>query len=334
MFPRFLCNTFTILCCSTALVACGGDGAVSSETPAEFSVKGVKGTISGNNVAIDLTTVEACSEVKDLTLTVSAAGATVSPDPGTVHDFSHPVVFTLTASEGGEVVVYTVTVKAVDCDGAPSGSQPTAATAKPVKCQPEPAQSTGYSEVFKGCNSKNLPVYYDRTECVRDNSTGLIWEGKPTTGLRASGNTYNNFDNTGLLQVASRFSPLAGTIPARAPTPQEVDAADNSTGFKNRVNASGLCGFSDWRVPTRDELLSIRQAGSTTLIDFLWFPNTAWDGLYATSTQYGAQEDSAWVVQFYERGANNVDHQPRDGAIFHPTLGILELRQHSVRLVR
>ena len=37
---------------------------------------------------------------------------------------------------------------------------------------------------------------FAKEECVQDNNTGLIWEGKPTTGTRAASNTYTNYDAT------------------------------------------------------------------------------------------------------------------------------------------
>jgi hypothetical protein len=313
------------------LVACGGDG--SKEIPVEFSISGAKGRIQGNQVTIDLAQVESCSSLTNLSLVVDPMGNQITPDPSTVKDFSSPVTFTLT-SENGEKTDYVVTVVANPCAG---GTTPAQTTNKPppqTACLPEPAAASGYSLVFRGCDSNNLPTYYDKTECVRDNATGLMWEGKTTAGLRASENRYNNLDNAGLPQVSSRFSPFTGSIPARTPTQAEIEATDNSVGYQAQVNASNLCGYSDWRVPTRDELLSLRVPGSTTLIDFVWFPNTDWNGLYATSTQFGAQIDQAWVVQFYERGINRVDTIPRDGTIFHPTLGSLSFRNHAIRLVR
>ena len=51
----------------------------------------------------------------------------------------------------------------------------------------------------------------------------------------------------------------------------------NSIGYKNSVNTSALCGFTDWRMPTVDELVGIldrSQATSYPKIDSTWFPNT------------------------------------------------------------
>jgi hypothetical protein len=69
----------------------------------------VKGTISGQNVTIDLRSKEACSDLSNLVTGIQANGASISPDPRTPRDYSQPVVFTLTAPDGTKTV-FTVTV--------------------------------------------------------------------------------------------------------------------------------------------------------------------------------------------------------------------------------
>ena len=87
---------------------------------------------------------------------------------------------------------------------------------------------------------------YDKTECVQDNNTGLVWEGKtasPATS-RLGTSTYTNYDST------SSGQKLGGGNP----TQTEIDAITNSIGYKNSVNTSALCGYTDWRLPTKEEL--------------------------------------------------------------------------------
>ena len=125
--------------------------------------------------------------------------------------------------------------------------------------------------------------------------------------------------------------PLTIALPARAPTQTEIDAPDNAIGYQNNVNALKLCGASNWRMPTKDELQKLRLAGTTTQIDLDWFPNTNLDGYYATSTQFGAQVERSSVIQF---GAGVVDNWLRDGTVWDATKGALPIRENSVRLVR
>jgi hypothetical protein len=100
---------------------------------------------------------------------------------------------------------------------------------------------------------------YDKTECVKDNITGLIWEGKPfttnKTSKRDASNTYNYLDG-------------------------HVENVDT---YVEVVNADKLCGYGDWRLPTFTELLSlmnfsnVQDFGSLNengAIDTNWFPNT------------------------------------------------------------
>lgn len=69
--------------------------------------------------------------------------------------------------------------------------------------------------------------YYARTECLRDNVTGLIWETKTVTGTRAANNAYTNYGD--------------GRV-------------DDASAYVNTVNAIALCDQVDWRLPTAREL--------------------------------------------------------------------------------
>lgn len=294
-------------------------------------------TTSVQNVTIDLTSKETCSTLTSLVAKVALdEGVTISPNPAVARDYTSPVTFTVTESYGGKVS-YAVTVKGKSC--AASTTVPGASTLVPPACKPVVNGSTGYSLVFKACDAGNVATYYDETECVRDNATGLIWEGKTPFGLRAGDNKYNNLDSTSLLQIPANNVPSTTALAARVPTQAEIDAPDNSMGYKNNVNALKLCGAGNWRMPTKDELQGIRitsssaggTTGTTTQIDLTWFPNTNLSGYYATSTPFGTQAERSSIVQF---GAGTVDNWLRDGTVWDATRGALPLRENSVRLVR
>ena len=318
-----------------------------SVVASDFSINGVKGTgpltVTGSaqEVAVDMTSKETCSTLTSLVASVQLdEGVTISPNPAVARDYTSPVTFTVTEKYGAKVV-YNVTVKGKACAANSASTASTASTTTsgalftvPPTCTLATNGSTGYSLVFKACDASNVATYYDTNECVRDNATGLIWEGKTASGLRASQNKYNNLDSTSLLQVAANTVPLTAATPARSPTQAEIDAPDNSTGYTNNVNALSLCGSNKWRMPTKVELQSLRLPGATAQIDLDWFPNTNLNGYYGTSTQFGANQERSWVVRFYAEGSNMVDNLLRDGTVQHPTLGALPLREHSVRLVR
>lgn len=118
---------------------------------------------------------------------------------------------------------------------------------------------------------------FSKEECVKDNVTGLIWEGKTTEGLRAGTNTYSNRGDS--LQ-------------------------SDSGGYVAAVNAIGLCGYRDWRMPTLDELqslvdYSIPRPGPT--INAVWFPNTSANP-YWSSESSSSDPYAAWTVYFDDGG--------------------------------
>ena len=140
-------------------------------------------------------------------------------------------------------------------------------------------------------------------DCVLNNVTGLMWEVKTTDpvagGLRDWNKIYTNYDST---LSAQKFDGVSSV----APTQAEIDAPTNSVGFKNSVNAQGLCGFNDWRLPTIGELQSIVKPGVAfpgPTIDTTWFPNTKNQGFWSASPNVGYTL-GAWGVNFNDGNVN------------------------------
>jgi len=124
--------------------------------------------------------------------------------------------------------------------------------------------------------------------CVQDNHTGLVWEVK-TAANKNSTYTWYNPDNT-------TNGGNAGT-----------DSTNDTISYAQSVNAAGLCGSTDWRLPTKEELRSIVDYyKSSPSIDTDYFPNTE-NGFYWTSSPYAASAEYAWAVYFYNGndGANS-----------------------------
>ena len=98
----------------------------------------------------------------------------------------------------------------------------------------------------------------------------------------------------GRAEQRSSAQKLGGGIP----TQMDINAITNSIGYQNSVNtSSALCGFTDWRMPTKDELLGIVVDGQDPKINSTWFPNTGSDSYWSsTPTPTGT---AAWAVQFY-----------------------------------
>ena len=189
----------------------------------------------------------------------------------------------------GTAGTYTITYTATDAAGNAS-SKTRAVTV--AACTAEAIGSTGYSLVFKGCSAANVAEYYAKDECVRDNATGLIWQGQtgPDTDLRGNDQYKTNYDSTSGNQNYNRGNP----IPA---TQAQIDAPTNSIGFKTAVNATNLCGSSAWRLPTKEELFGIVKANESPTIDNLWFPNTPLNPYWSASPNVGYAY-YAWYVDF------------------------------------
>lgn len=184
---------------------------------------------------------------------------------------------------------------------APSPSATPTPSPSATVCTPAAIGASGYSLVFKACNGV-VAEYYDKTECVRDNATGLIWQGQDPAGagsIRANYLTYTNFDSTAELQKEIYVNNTS-TNTFVAPTQSEILASTNTVGFKNAVNGSNLCGSSAWRLPSRDELLGIVKASESPKITNEWFPNSTntsyWTSSGMADPRYGP--DIAWTVAF------------------------------------
>jgi Domain of unknown function (DUF5011)/Protein of unknown function (DUF1566)/Repeat of unknown function (DUF5648) len=196
-----------------------------------------------------------------------------------------------TATAGTYTITYTAT------DAAGNASSKTRAVTV-AACTAATNASTGYSLVFKGCSAANVAEYYDKTECVRDNASGLIWQGQTPagTGLRANDQQKTNFDSTTGNQN--------GSIPA---TQLQIDALSNSIGYKTAVNAALLCGSAAWRLPTKIELLGLVKATETPMIDNGWFPNTLVNYSYYWTSTAGVSDSKAGVVDFTVGGVGSAD---------------------------
>src|SRR5690606_33668967 len=72
--------------------------------------------------------------------------------------------------------------------------------------------------------------------------------------------------------------------------------------YINEANYRGLCGFSDWRLPTVEELRGVVQYSSQTHVsqpDAQFFPNqTSESGsAYWTATASASNVQSTWCVE-------------------------------------
>lgn len=192
----------------------------------------------------------------------------------------------------------------------------------------------GFSFTKLGSAGEALPATSDSWHCVQDNVTNLVWEVKqgffqPSEGeepdasrnLHANTNTYTWFDSSRPASAGDPGVENGGNCVG-------TDSCDTAS-FVRQVNRAALCGFRDWRMPSRTELRSIvdygvNQPGPT--VDIQYFANTRnpdqlqglhsdWYWSFQTSARL---RSSAWAVSFNTGGDSRKD---KNGA-------------QSVRLVR
>ncbi|QFU76239.1 DUF1566 domain-containing protein [Halioglobus maricola] len=127
----------------------------------------------------------------------------------------------------------------------------------------------------------------DPWACVRDNRTGLLWEVKTRDGsIHDADNTY-------------RWGGL--TALDRGSVDRTGDYYDDWNELVIGTNAKELCGYSDWRVPTNAQMMSIIHFGLESRpfkVDTDYFPNAIGD-FYWTSAPYRGShgEFYAWAFQ-------------------------------------
>ena len=149
----------------------------------------------------------------------------------------------------------------------------------------------GFSFVKIAADGRALPRNATTWDCVQDQVTGLMWEVKTRDrGLRDRNKTY---------------------------TQRGDGSAREASVFASAVNASGLCGHQDWRLPSHAELLSLvdfSRLSPAPTIDAKWFPNSvAADHWTDTpSLDFGAGARAHWVVGFArgDTGTGRSDLEP------------------------
>ncbi|MGQ0711299.1 MAG: Lcl C-terminal domain-containing protein [Rhodoferax sp.] len=135
---------------------------------------------------------------------------------------------------------------------------------------------------------------YAISECVYDNVTGLVWEGKPSDGsVRDYRNRYTNYNDTQQAQTT------VGSTVAH-PTQEQIAHETNAFAYVQWVNRSGLCGFSDWRLPTVQELFGLTDLGmgSAPVAEPTWLSNTSGQWFYWTSDPSWFKPSLARTVTF------------------------------------
>jgi Protein of unknown function (DUF1566) len=155
-------------------------------------------------------------------------------------------------------------------------------------------RSPGQALYGQDANYTINPMSYTKLNgMVKDNVTGLIWETKTNQdGVKNysdphdADNTYTWYDSNPATNGGYAGTPGNGT-----------DTED----FISALNSAHFGGYSDWRLPTINELDSIVNCdipypGPT--INAAYFPNTV-SSFYWSSTTNANNTNVAWGVHFY-----------------------------------
>jgi hypothetical protein len=146
---------------------------------------------------------------------------------------------------------------------------------------------------FTKISASGLPLasYASDWSCVRDNVTGHVWEVKTDSGLHSISNRYR-WGGIGAEQFGTEFYDDWNVL----------------------VNGSyGLCGYSDWRVPNRFDIIAASQDGERAgELMTQYFPHASSYFWSSSADEYNS--GYAWFVFFYD-GYTAYHGGPRPGDV-------------------
>ncbi len=142
-------------------------------------------------------------------------------------------------------------------------------------------------------------------ECVEDRSNNLTWEVKKNDGgIRDRDHSYSWFNRIGtnMPDGASNGGRCNGGV-----------SCDTSS-YIQAMNQNKLCGYSDWRLPTREELETLVEFNNDpaqATINRKYFPQ-AIPSWYWTASENPDREGYAWYVLFRNGIAlNDLKERPK-----------------------
>ena len=144
----------------------------------------------------------------------------------------------------------------------------------------------------------------DRWECVEDKSSKLTWEVKRNDGgIRDKDYSYSwLLGNDGKNKGVSNGGRCKGGVKC------------DTYSYVRAINEQKLCGYSDWRLPTREEMETLVDYNTTendATINKAYFPEAV-PSWYWTATENPQRENFAWYVLFRNGVAlNDLKERPK-----------------------
>lgn len=171
---------------------------------------------------------------------------------------------------------------------------------------PMPLQ-TGFRKL--GPDGTVLPDNATEWACVQDRATGLIWEVKTNdNSIRDRDNFFTWYDPANERNYGNPGARDGGRCKGGADC--------DTLAYTQAINQKRLCGFADWRLPVKDELLSLVEyhygsKETKATINREYFPHAV-PSWYWTASSNPKRPDYAWFVLFRNGLAlNALKQQPK-----------------------
>ena len=240
-----------------------------------FSLNGIPGKINEAQRSVsvtmpygaDVTALVATFTTSDASVKV---GSTVQVSGTTAHDFSTPIVYTIT-SKDASVVDFTVTVTVRD------------SAADTTISLPRTGQTTCYDYV-----GSILTTPHNGQD--GDLQKGIVW---PTPRFIDNGDQTITDTLTGLMWTKDANAPGPAAC-----TPGVVKDWLGALAYIKLLNANNYLGHSDWRLPNRKELRSLvnyEQSDIALWLQAQGFANVQ-ENWYWSSTTYARLPEHAWLI--------------------------------------
>lgn len=144
--------------------------------------------------------------------------------------------------------------------------------------------NSGKGFKFVKLDAQGAELSDDATEwnCIADKRSGLVWESKTN-----SSDSIQHKDRLFALEIPGQVTPYKEDL-ALATCVESKDSICSTQDYAEQLNKIGLCGKSDWRLPTGYEFYSLIDFGETKVnadghiygLTVKYFPNQSKGGNY------------------------------------------------------
>lgn len=164
-------------------------------------------------------------------------------------------------------------------------------------------------EVQAGQKMSYTLLTQNGADCVKDNVTGLVWEQKTDDGgLRDKDWSYTWYSTDSATNGGSEgYQDIRDydTTYTESTCGNSLSKC-NTQAYVAALNAANYCGYSDWRMPSEEELSSIVDFGRVNPSINPIFSHTRSD-LYWSASPSAGNHGFAWYVYFNDGYANSVN---------------------------